>query len=167
MFGRTLRQKYTYYSCQPRERVAPEGHPTIVEVLLAFVTEFFNRHLPGPDRMRLAMRSVDVAVRQAVEEHSRRVAATRRSVADITARRTRLLRVLEEADDLDGGMLNEIKERRLQLDEDLAAKTAELSSLEVNKPANTADDVELLADLPEMEIDLHDGARFDYFDGRP
>jgi hypothetical protein len=57
MFGRTV-TNYTYYSCQPRERAIPDGHPTMVsvteEVLLDFTDRFFNTYVLGPDRVQLA-----------------------------------------------------------------------------------------------------------------
>jgi DNA invertase Pin-like site-specific DNA recombinase len=157
MFGRTV-APYTYYSCQPREREIPEGHPGTVsiteETLLGFATQFFNIYLLGPHRLQLAVRSIDIAAQHAADEHRRKIASLRHALTDITHRRTRLLRVLEEADDPDGSMFNDIRERRAQLDQDLNIKTAELAHYEATMPAGTSDHVELLTDLPKMQIDL-------------
>ncbi len=156
MFGRTV-TGYTYYSCQPRERAIPEGHPSMIsvteEVLLDFADRFFNTYVLGPDRVRLAERSLDITAQQAADEQRQQIAVLRRTLDDITTRRRRLLRVIEENDDPDGSVFAEISERRAQLDRDREIKTAELAHLEETTP-NDPGNADILADLPEMEIKL-------------
>jgi DNA invertase Pin-like site-specific DNA recombinase len=156
MFGRTLRQ-YTYYSCQPRERRVASDHPSMVSVnetaLLDAATRFFTTYVLGPDRVQLARGSLDIAAEQAVVEHKRRIAALQRALEDIVTRRGRLLRAIEFNDDPDGSVFAEFAQRRAELDADRAAKLAELQHLQETTPADQGD-VELLADLPEIDLDL-------------
>lgn len=156
MFGRSV-TKYTYYSCQPRERAIPDGHPSMVsvteEVLLDFADRFFNVYVLGPDRVRLATRSRDIAAQQAAEEHRRKIDALRRALEDIAIRRRRLLRAIEENDDPDGSVFAEIAERRAQLDHDRDRKLAELDDLQETMPADPGS-VDILTHLPELEIKL-------------
>jgi site-specific DNA recombinase len=156
MFGRSV-TKYTYYSCQPRERAVPDGHPRMVsvteDVLLDFADRFFNMYVLGPDRIRLATHSRDIAAQQAAEEHRRKITALRRTLDDIATRRRRLLRAIEENDDADGSVFADITARRVELDRTRELKLAELDHLEETMPAEPGS-VDLLTHLPEMEVKL-------------
>ncbi|NIL39789.1 recombinase family protein [Salinispora arenicola] len=156
MFGRTV-TGYTYYSCQPRERAIPEGHPNMIsvtgDVLLDAAERFFNTYVLGPDRVRLAEHSLDITAQQAADKQRRQIAVLQRTLDDITTRRRRLLRVIEENDDPDGTVFAEISERRAQLDRDREAKAAELAHLEETMPADPGS-ADILAALPEMEVKL-------------
>jgi len=156
MFGRSV-TGYTYYSCQPRERAIPDGHPGTVsvteDVLMDFTDRFFNIYVLGPDRVRLATRSLDIAAQHAAEEHRQKTTTLRRALDDIANRRRRLLRAIEENDDPDGSVFVEFAERRTQLDHDREIKLAELDHLEQTMPADPGS-ADILTHLPEMEIKL-------------
>lgn len=149
--------KYTYYSCRPREREIPDGHPPTVsipeDVLLDYADRFFNIYVLGPDRVQLATRSLDITAQRASEEYQRKIAALQRSLADIATRRGRLLRAIEENDDPDGTVFAEIAARRAQLDRDREVKLAELTHLEETAPVDTGN-ADILTHLPEIEVRL-------------
>lgn len=156
MFGRTV-TNYIYYSCQPRERAIPEGHPTMVsvteELLLEHTDRFFNTYILGPDRVHLATRSRDIATEQTASEHRGQITALRRDLDDIASRRRWLPHAIEENDDADGSVFAGIAERRAHLDHDHKAKAAELARLEESMPSEPGS-ADLLLHLPEMEIKL-------------
>lgn len=157
MFGRTVFE-YTYYTCQPRDRIAPEGHPRTLsleeDLLLDLTTRFFNTYVFGIDRVQLAASSVDIAAQQAAEEHQQKIHAARYALADIEARKRRLFKILEQEDDDDGSLYRELKQRRAELDTEYALKQAELEHLEQTMPTGSAAAVELLDHLPHIEINL-------------
>lgn len=160
MFGRYVRGGYTYYTCQPRERVAPEGHPRNLSLpesdILAVINQFFNSHVFGTDRLHLATTSAGISAQQAADEHREKIAATQRALANIETTRRRVFRVLERSDDPDGTLYQQAVERNRELDNEYAAKAAELAQLEQAAPPDPAGHVDLLSELPQMEINLAD-----------
>ncbi|HEX8631745.1 MAG TPA: recombinase family protein, partial [Catenuloplanes sp.] len=160
MFGREVPGGYTYYTCQPRERALPAGHPRNLSLredhLLTLIDRFFNTHVFGTDRINLAARSASVTAQQAAEEHQRKITAVRRAIHDLEARRRRVFRILETQDDDDGSLLREAKERRAELDAEHRLKVSELEHLEQTMPEGGAGAVELLTDLPLAQVNLAD-----------
>jgi site-specific DNA recombinase len=161
MFGRTVPGPYTYYTCQPRDRVASAGHPRNLsldeEKLLDLLTDFFNTRIFGTDRIQLASTSTTIAAQQAAEEHDQRITAARHALTDIEARQRRLFKILEENDDDEGGRLYQhAKERQAELDAEHALKVAELQHLEQNTPTGGAGAIDLLDHLPETTIGLQE-----------
>jgi hypothetical protein len=158
MFGRKVPGDYIYYSCQPRERPKPDGHPRTLSLpedrLIDALTTFFNTHVFGTDRIRLASNSANLAAQQEYEEHQARIIAIRHALADLTSRKQRLARVLESNDDTDGSLFKQTQERHKELDAEYIINQAELEHLELNQPAAGAGAIDLLAHLPEQDINL-------------
>ena len=159
MFGRTVFE-YTYYTCQPRDRVAPDGHPRTLSLdedkLLDLITGFFNARIFGTERLQLASTSADIAAQQAAEEHQQQINAVRYALADIESRQKRLFKILEENDDEEGRLYQQAKQRQEELDTEHALKTAELDHLERTMPSGGAGAIDLLDHLPETKISLLD-----------
>lgn len=160
MFGRNVRGGYTYYTCQPRERAVPHGHPRTLSLpeptLLEAITKFFNIHVFGIDRLHLASTNASISAQQAAEEHRQKIAAARRALADIEARQRRVFNILERTDDPDGSLYQQAQQRQRELDQEHTTKAAELAELEQTMPPDPASHIDLLAELPELEINLAD-----------
>jgi DNA invertase Pin-like site-specific DNA recombinase len=158
MFGRTVPGPYTYYTCQPRDRVAPTGHPRNLSLdedkLLDLLTGFFNNNIFGAERIQLASTSANIAAQEAVEEHQQKISAVRYALADIEARQKRLFKILEENDDEEGRLYQQAKQRQDELDTEHTLKTAELEHLQQNRPPGGAGAIELLDHLPQTTISL-------------
>ncbi|WP_285687932.1 recombinase family protein [Actinoplanes sp. NBRC 103695] len=158
MHGKCNHAKTPYYYCQPRERDRPEGHPATIwlreDELLDGLATFFNRHLLGPDRLSLVNSSIDAKTVRLAENHNQRILAVRRAVGDVQQRLERLTTVLEERDDPDGTVFSRIQARLADLEGQLRERTAELTYLEESAPPDPVGQVDLLAHLPEIEINF-------------
>ncbi|MET7427116.1 recombinase family protein [Dactylosporangium sp. NPDC005555] len=159
MHGKTKRTNIYYY-CQPRQRAIPEGHPPSIWLperdLLDGVVRFFNTHVFGTDRIALATRSLDIAGIREAEEHHQKVDAVRRAVADADTRLDRLTTILEERDDPDGSVFDRVNRRITELEQQKTLRQAGLAHLQANAPTTTPGPIELLNDLPTMQIRLED-----------
>jgi site-specific DNA recombinase len=132
MFGRQVPGGYTYYSCQPRERPKPAGHPPTLslaeDTLIDLTNKFFNTYVFGTDRVHLAANSATVAAQQEAEEHHQKITAARYALTDIEARQRRVFKVLEERDDEDGTLYQQAKERQAELDAEHTLKQPSLNT---------------------------------------
>lgn len=157
MHGKTKRTNIYYY-CQPRGRELPEDHPPSIWLperdLLDGIVYFFNTWVFGTERVALATRSITTADIQAAEEHHAKIETVRRAITDAEERLDRLTTILEERDDPDGSVFARIQRRQTDLEAQLATRRAELAHLLDNAPANAPGPVELLDDLPTMEINV-------------
>ena len=159
MHGKTSRQGHTFSYCQPRGRARPDGHPATVaireEALLAAVTDFFNTHLFGPDRIDLARASLPAATEHIRERWERKAAALRRHAQEIDLAMDNLVRQLEKTTDSGGALHKRISKRMHELDQELADAHDQLAKHEAVKPPEPAADVTLLDYLPLQAVDLN------------
>lgn len=157
MFGKT-RHETAYYACAPKPGHVPDGHPDSLWVrepaLLDGLNDFLTHHVFGRYRHHLlasALRDLDT---QAEQTRTERVAAIKK--ADLDARRKRLTRTLEigggDDDELDHGLIQDIKNRRAEIMAERADLTAELETLE--EQVNDQPNPDLLDLLPIGTCDL-------------
>jgi site-specific DNA recombinase len=160
MWGRTLPREYTYYTCHPRDREIPDGHPRWLSLdedkLLDLLTGFFNSRIFGPERIQLVSTSANIAAQQTVEEHQQKIKAVQYALTDIATRQKRLFKILEENDDEAGTLYQQAKQRQAELDTEHARKVAELDHLERTMPPGGTGAIDLLDHLPETTINLAD-----------
>jgi site-specific DNA recombinase len=134
MFGKTRRQ-HAYYACAPKKGY---GHPDSLWVrevaLLDGLNEFLSHHVFGPYRQELlssALRDLDM---QAEQTRTERIAVIKKSIADLDARKKRLIRTLEVTGDYDEEpdqeLIQDIKNRRAEIKAERAKLAAELETLE-------------------------------------
>ncbi|MHB8296094.1 MAG: recombinase zinc beta ribbon domain-containing protein [Acidimicrobiales bacterium] len=165
MFGKT-RRHYTYYSCQPglnhvgkaAERF-PE-HPKSVwvrqDALLPGIAEFFTQRIFGARRKELLAADLGEVDHRAETARADSLAALRRALADIEVRQERLVRTLEAHDDPDGSVFSRVRDRLGELEAARRAKHDELAALRADQPGAAANDVDLLDELPFLNISLLD-----------
>jgi site-specific DNA recombinase len=133
MFGKT-RRGHAYYACAPRKgQDVPDGHPASLWVnegaLVDAFHDFLSQHVFGDNRRALladTMTELDQAQR---DEHTRRITATEKAIADVELSRRRLIRVLEVADDPDPDLLRDISDCRAELAVQHSELTTELRQL--------------------------------------
>ena len=159
MFGKTRRQ-HAYYACAPKKGYVPEGHPDSLWVrevaLLDGLNEFLSHHVFGPYRQELlssALRDLDM---QAEQTRTERIAAIKKSIADLDARKKRLIRTLEvtgdDDEEPDQELIQDIKNRRAEIKAERAKLAAELETLE--EQINDQQNPDLLRLLPVGACDL-------------
>jgi hypothetical protein len=102
MHGKVMHRKL-YYGCQPRDGRRPQGHPVSVSVpetpVLEALGHFFNTWLLGPDRAALLLAGTGDQEQDAIAEHTRRLQALERQIADIATRQDRLMHQAENQSD--------------------------------------------------------------------
>jgi site-specific DNA recombinase len=159
MHGRTSRHQVPYSSCQPRGWVTPEGHPAAVRVredaLITAVTEFFNTHVLGPNRVDLARASLPAASQHARSSWAAKGSTIRTKIAEIDQSMDNLAHILEKERDHSGPMYQRVSKRMAELDAQLTQAQHQLAQHESNAPPATDDDITLLAHLPIHAIDLN------------
>ncbi len=157
MFGKSRRQ-HAYYACAPKKGYIPDGHPDSLWVreaaLLDGLNKFLNHHVFGPYRQELlssTLRDLDMQAR------NKRAEAITHAIADLDARKKRLIRTLEvvdgDNDEPDTELIQDIKNRRAEIKAERAKLAAELADLE--DQANNQQDTDLLRMLPVGNCDLH------------
>jgi site-specific DNA recombinase len=163
MFGKLRDDRTAYYTCQPAGS-APDGHPKSLwvreEHLLAGVFDFVAHHIFGPDRHALLTRALAGVDAEAERGRQHRLAALRRRVDDLDARRRRLLRNLELAEDERGELARDVTTRLAELRAERDSTQRELADLERQPPAvpspRLLDALPIgphrLAELPEPEL---------------
>lgn len=157
MNGKETRGKI-YYVCRPPKGYVPEGHPKSIwvreEPLIDGISEFFDVNVFGPKRRLHLAEMLAHADATAAREHQEAVAAAQKTITDLEARRTHLLRSLElpanGGDDLE--FARDIRARAADLAEHRNAKLAELRELEATQPVMPSP--ELLDLIPQGTIDL-------------
>lgn len=156
-WGATCRG-HTYYLCRPPKDYVPAGHPQSIwvreDTLLKGVTDFFENDVLGPQRRERLSTIVSEADQRAAADHQTAIEVIRRSIADITARRARLVNSLELLDDPDPGFVRDVQIRAAELNADREAKTTKLAELEAARPPRQCPD--LLTHLPSGRIGLAD-----------
>ena len=159
MFGKT-RHEHAYYACAPKKGYAPDGHPNSLwvreDALLVGLNEFLSHHVFGPYRRQLlssALRDLDT---QAEQVRTERIAAIKKAITDLDARKKRLIRTLEVADgdddEPDQELIQDIKTRRAEIKAERAKLAAELEALE--EQVNDQQNPDLLSLLPVGACDL-------------
>jgi site-specific DNA recombinase len=165
MFGKSRRQ-IAYLACQPALNHAGKtaerfpGHPASIWVrqdhLLAGAAEFFSQRIFGPNRRELLAADLGEVDERAEKACAAKVKGAHRALGDIEARQNRLVRSLESNDDPDGLVFGRVRDRLGELEAQRQAKLAELAALESDRGRSTSDDVNLLDELPVLDIDLLD-----------
>lgn len=159
MFGKT-RRAFSYYACAPKKGYVPDGHPGSLWVreraLLDGLNEFLSTYVFGQYREELLVATLRDVDAQAEETRRERVAAIKKSITDLDARKRRLIRSLEVAsgddDEPDEELIQDIKNRRAEIKAERADLATELERLdvEVNEQPNLA----LLEQLPTGASEL-------------
>jgi site-specific DNA recombinase len=157
MFGK-MHRTYAYYACQPRDGRRPENHPAVILVpevpLMAFLGEFVNTRLLGPDRADFLAASLADLDCDTGADHARRLAALDRQLAELTAKQQRLLHQAEDAepgDPFTTGLrrrYNDLDTQRRDAEHQRAALVADAP------PPSAAGAQTLLAHLPTATLDL-------------
>jgi site-specific DNA recombinase len=124
--------------------------------LLDGLNEFLSHHVFGPYRQELlssALRDLDM---QAEQTRNERIAAIKKSIADLDARKKRLIRTLEvtgdDDEEPDQELIQDIKNRRAEIKAERAKLAAELETLE--EQVNDQHNPDLLHLLPVGACDL-------------
>ncbi|HKF19486.1 MAG TPA: zinc ribbon domain-containing protein [Candidatus Dormibacteraeota bacterium] len=155
MYGK-VRNGYAYMFCQPRAEYRPAGHPRTHWVrekyLLDGVLDFFARRIIGPDWRAHLAAALDRLDKRTAKDQRSRLAAARRAVADVDARRARLVRTLEFAEIPDDELIRHIRARATSLAAEHSSKLTELKQLERADLASPRP--ELLDALPFAAVDL-------------
>lgn len=136
MFGKT-RHGTAYYACAPKPGHVPDGHPDSLWVrepaLLDGLNDFLSHHVFGRYRHHLLASSLRDLDAQAEQTRTDRVAAIKKTIVDLDARRRRLTRTLEVAggdeDEPDHELIQDIKNRRAEIAAERAELTVELEAL--------------------------------------
>ncbi|MGI5165691.1 recombinase family protein [Spirillospora sp. CA-253888] len=153
--GKTRRNN-TYYVCQPNKNDRTDDHPKSFwlreEPVLEALTEFFNSHVFGPRRRTHLARALNETRERTVGEHQAQLAAVQQAITDIQRRRRNLVRSLEEADGHDQALMNDIRERSLELGRQQTEQNALLAGLEQHEPIQTS--LQLLDMLLMGTVDL-------------
>jgi site-specific DNA recombinase len=155
MFGKT-RHGRAYYNCYPANNNAdrldryPADHPKAIYVredaLIEALGHVIATRVFSADRHAYLRRGLAKVPSKRQEADTRRVAALREQIADLTARQDRLIEELETAD---GAFRDRLRRRFDALEADRTAKLAQLHDLETaTAPAEHDQAVDLLDALP-------------------
>jgi site-specific DNA recombinase len=139
MQGTTRKGSFVYFRCRlrPTDGHDPSArwpdHPPDVyvpqEKLLEGLLDFYAERVFGRHRYDLLSTDLDNARNDEQADWYEQVAALERSIADLTARRERLLHTLEVTDDADGILAQDVNRRLTQLVHEQDLKRAELRTL--------------------------------------
>jgi hypothetical protein len=83
-----------------------------------------------------------------------RIEAVERSIQQLEARQTRLIRGLEHTDDPHEAMLRKIRDRMSEIENERVHRLSERESLQQENPQADPDSLDLLDELPAGETDL-------------
>jgi hypothetical protein len=154
MEGTTRKGSFVYFRCRPRPTSGHDpmakwpGHPSDVYVsqdkLLPGVLNFLAGRVFGPDRRALLLEDLDESAERAYTAWQERTAAIERTLADLDARRARLLTALETTDDPDGLLARDVNDRLRQPVDQQHAAMAELQHHRANPPDTNGQAPELL-----------------------
>jgi DNA invertase Pin-like site-specific DNA recombinase len=157
MFGKT-RHGRAYYSCYPAANNAdrldryPADHPKAIYVredaLVEALGHVIATRVFSVDRHGYLRRGLAGAPSKRQEADTRRAAALREQIADLTARQDRLIEELETAD---GAFRDRLRRRFDTLEADRNAKLAQLHDLDTTTAAEPEQAVDLLNALPILE----------------
>jgi hypothetical protein len=156
LYGKTKRGR-SYYVCAPKKAWIPEAHPRSTywvreDILVDGLTKFLADRVFGRYRRDLldaGMRTID---ENAKRDRRDKIAALRRSIADMAAKGKRLVRSLEVTDDVDEEFIRDLNERRAELKSQREALERQL--VEVEDEARRAPNPTLLDYLPVSPVDL-------------
>jgi DNA invertase Pin-like site-specific DNA recombinase len=162
MFGKTMRNRTTYYACQPTRNVgqaAEDRHPAHVntvwvreDALLSGLQDLLNRRIFGPDRRNLLAATLAASNHDERRQHQAHRDALQKAIEQIAARQDRLITTLESQDDPDGVLFARVRDRLTDLERDRTTKIAELRSLDT--ATVVTEDVGLLDQLPQTQVEL-------------
>jgi site-specific DNA recombinase len=162
MFGKS-RKGHSYMACQPSTNHGPEaairfpGHPASVWIREEYLTdaafEFLTERIFGPGRRDHLVAQLGATKNRVTKQTGQRIDSLRRVIADINARKQRLITTLERGHDPDGVLYREVRDRLGQLAREHETKLAELAIVEAQFAA--ADPCpDLLDQLPSDPVDL-------------
>lgn len=165
MQGATRKAGVVYFVCKPvnsrgrggREGKFPHHDYTAIireDQLLDGVLAGISERLFSPDRRSLLEAELRAADDGDRTEQQRRLDAARKAVAEVEARQRRLVRSLEDDDDVDGSMRKVVRARLQELAADLdaaASKVAELeAAIDDTEPVPSPELLDSLPIVPDL-----------------
>ncbi|GAA4412191.1 recombinase family protein [Actinokineospora soli] len=158
MFGNNMKNRHTYYACSPKKTWRPAAHPTILrareDALLDLLETFLNKWVFGAYRRDLLDRNLKTLADTHRRDHTERVTALQRAIADTHTRNKNLLRTLEVSENINEDLVRDINDRRAELKAERTALEEQLA--DVQDLINHAPSPELLDQLPVGTIQLDD-----------
>jgi len=160
-----VKNRIPYMHCRPIGAAVPgvtverfRDHPRSVYVredaLLGILGDFFAQRIFGADRSARVLADLGGDDERAEREREARMTALRRTLADLDARKARLIRRLEEDDDPEDVLYADVKARVGELARERATHAAELAALEEAAGPGEGRDASLLDRLPMLASTL-------------
>ena len=160
MEGTTRKGTFAYFRCRPRPTSGHDarhrwpGHPADIYVpqdkLLAGILDFFADRVFSDHRRELLAADLDRNTDDASIAWQERVAAIERTIADLDARRGRLLQALETTDDPNGVLAQDVNRRLIEIARQQHTKIGELQQHRSHPPQTNTDATELLNQIGRL-----------------
>ncbi|WP_158299962.1 recombinase family protein [Glycomyces paridis] len=153
MYGKR-RENRIYYSCHPRRNARPEGHAAATYLNEVKVDQamdvFLDSFILGAGREGRLQRIIDAAKAEGVADREAEQSQLTAALDGVQARRSKLIQVLEAADNLEAELITSVNERFQQLGRESSEITDRLVTLNLeiaNQP-----DASVVASLPTASL---------------
>ncbi|WP_408611074.1 recombinase family protein [Glycomyces xiaoerkulensis] len=155
MYGKR-RQTRTYYSCHPKRHSRPTGHPAATylreELVTGALERFFRAYLTGAARSGNLEALMRRARAEGPERHRRERDAVAAALTEVDERRSKLVRVLEIADEVDSELIAGVADRQRQLGVERRELADRLARLE--RDLEQVPDQEVIEAVPVVDLEL-------------